>query len=262
MLHVETVNEEMLELIKRLSVDRQLSEFYLVGGTALSLQLGHRASVDVDLFTQKKFDSKEISGYLKGTYGAEVTGTMDSATFGFIGSVKVDIVAHPHKWLASPIVEEGIRMASLDDIAAMKLNAIVHSGTRKKDFIDIYALLEHRTLNEMTEAYERKYQIMNAAVAKQALLYHKDIEKGTQITWLDRPQRLWIHIADRLEDAVYSPNNRYTKSLDWKSNEESDSLTIFEEYQERYLARISNNLGESTGRGEGNGRGYGYGYEQ
>lgn len=253
MLQAETVEAGTLDLIKRLSEDQQLSEFYLVGGTALSLQVGHRKSIDIDLFNEKPFDSDKIADHLRLVHGAQDIETFKNGIFCFIGPVKVDLIAHQYAWLNPPSIEENIRLASLDDIAAMKLNAIVRNGTRLKDFIDIYVLLEHRTLNQMTAAFEQKYQTMNEAVAKNALLYHNDIKVLDEVNWVDRSPRYWYHISDRLEDAVYNPGKVYSFTLDWRSSDEDKATDVFEEYMERYYKRVQDNHGIT--------KEYGYGYE-
>lgn len=71
MLHKETVSSSTLDLIKRLFKDYQFDDFLLVGGTALSLQIGHRISVDIDLFSEKPFDAAQISSHLQKNYSAE-----------------------------------------------------------------------------------------------------------------------------------------------------------------------------------------------
>ncbi len=143
-------------------------------------------------------------------------------------------------------------MASLDDIAAMKLHAIVQNGTRLKDFIDIYVLLEHRTLQQITTAFEQKYRTMNARVAKNALLYHKDIKDCNGIDFINRPTHHWYHIADRLEDAVYNPGKTYSKDLDWGLT--GNISDILEEQRERYYERIQNNQGVELNYGYGHAR--------
>ncbi|MGN7885394.1 nucleotidyl transferase AbiEii/AbiGii toxin family protein [Dyadobacter sp. 22481] len=69
MLHEETVEASTLALIRRLMADEKLADFYLVGGTALSLRLGHRISIDIDLFIGKDFDSAAVCEHLKAMYG-------------------------------------------------------------------------------------------------------------------------------------------------------------------------------------------------
>lgn len=142
MLYKETVAPQTLDLIERFFKDARLDEFVLVGGTALSLQIGHRISIDIDLFSDKPFDAANIASHLQKNYSAESVKTLKNGVFCFIEDIKVDVMSHQYPWVKDLIVSEGIRMVSLEDIGAMKLHAIVQSGSRLKDFIDIYFLLE------------------------------------------------------------------------------------------------------------------------
>src|SRR5688500_11434275 len=120
MLREETVERGTLDLIRRLMADEKFNDFNLVGGTALALKIGHRRSVDIDLFTAKNFDAGAIAGHVKSAYNAESVHTIKNGVFCFIDDVKVDLVAHKF-----PLVKEvenvaGVRMNSLLDIGAMK----------------------------------------------------------------------------------------------------------------------------------------------
>src|SRR5450631_1832662 len=99
MLYEETVERGTLALIKKLSADSNLKDFILVGGTALSLQLGHRKSLDIDLFISKDFDSQGISTYLSDKYAFEKRGVIKNGVFGFIEGVKIDMVSHKYEWV-------------------------------------------------------------------------------------------------------------------------------------------------------------------
>lgn len=179
MLHKKTVAEGTLDLIREMLIDKAFKHFNLVGGTALALQIGHRISEDIDLFTQKPFDSLQIAEYLRQKYKAENIKTLKNGVFCFIRDVKVDIICHQYPLVKPLIKEENVRMVSLEDIGAMKLNVITDNGTRLKDFVDMYALLEHLPLREMLFAYEKKYQDVSRQIALRALNYHYDIQPAT-----------------------------------------------------------------------------------
>jgi hypothetical protein len=102
-----------------------------------------------------------------------------------------------------------LRLASLDDIAATKLHAIIQSGERVKDFIDMYYLLEHRNLNDLLEAYGTKYPELNVSIARNALLYHKDVNFDWTIEVLRRPFN-WREIDERLRMAVQEPRKIFS----------------------------------------------------
>jgi hypothetical protein len=80
-LHLETVEAGTLEILKRLMADKQLEAFNPVGGTALALQLGHRKSVDLDLFSTREFDGSKMANYLKKQYNAEIFRQNDHALY-------------------------------------------------------------------------------------------------------------------------------------------------------------------------------------
>ena len=186
MLYTQTVEARTLVLSKELMKDKELDSFNLVGGTALSLKLDHRMSVDIDLFTDRDFDSHHISRHLAETYKAENIKTLKNGIFCFIKDVKVDILAHQYPILNKVEEAEDIRMLSLQDIGAMKLKAILHSGTRLKNFVDMHFLLEQLPLQKITEGFVQKYPDVNVQMAHNALLYFDDFNKKEKINFLGR----------------------------------------------------------------------------
>jgi len=176
MLQAFTIAESTLVLLKRLQQVPMLDGLRLVGGTALALQLGHRNSVDLDFFGVIDKSVEEIQNDLEAK-GFYVHPEQKSKTINIltIDGVKVDIVGGFSNWIEPPIKTEGIRMAGLQDIAAMKLHAITNRG-RKKDFIDLYFLLQHFSLKQMIEFYEKKYPKNNLFFVIRSLSYFNDAE--------------------------------------------------------------------------------------
>lgn len=209
MLFKETVEADTLDLIKALLGDSELERFNMVGGTALSLQLGHRISIDIDLFSQVDFDSKQLASYLEKKYKLSETKTINNGIFGFINGVKLDLIAHKYP-IIYPIQNlEGIRMVSLQEIGAMKLNAIVQNGSRYKDFVDMYFLLEHFPLKLFTDAYEKKYAPdASGIIARNGLIYFEDIDYSVSIRILNH-QLSKEKIQERLKDAVVNYSKVY-----------------------------------------------------
>ena len=211
MLHKETVEVGTLGLIKRLMNDEHLKEFTLVGGTALSLQVGHRISIDIDLFNKRDFDSEALKEYLIREYKAENIRCYNNAVLGFIDGIKIDMIAHRVPDIKAIIKEEGIRMASLEDIGAMKLNAITRNGTRFKDFVDMYVLLSYKPLDVYGAAFENKYfaEELSRAVTYLSLKYHKEILPAT-IQFMGKELTLSL-LAERFEQAVLNPSQIFGK---------------------------------------------------
>jgi hypothetical protein len=145
-----------------------LNDFRLVGGTSLSLQLGHRLSVDIDLFTDASYGSvnfEQIDQFLKNTFRYN-RNTHDStnAALGkcyIIGdyeneTVKLDIF-YTDTFIKPPLLIDNMRMASIEEIAAMKIDVIQRIG-RKKDFWDIHEMLNHLSVKQMLALHEERYE--------------------------------------------------------------------------------------------------------
>ena len=204
MLHEETVEAGTLDLIRKLTADSLLKDFVLIGGTALSLQLGHRKSVDIDLFTSRDFDATSIGRHIEGVYRGESVTVLKNGVFSIIDGIKTGMLSHGYDWI-HPLKEiEGVRMASLDEIGAMKLNAIINSGQRLKDFVDVHFLLEKRSLNDLMDAFIAKYPDVNPAIAKNALLYHSEIKFEVNLGLLNGEFN-WQEVKARLKEAVVEP---------------------------------------------------------
>lgn len=201
MLHTQTVEAATLDLTRILINDAELSAFNLVGGTALSLMMGHRKSIDIDLFTDRDFDSQHLSSHLSKTYPVQRMRILKNGIFCFIDNIKVDLIAHQYPILKLLKTEDGIRMLSMEDISAMKLSAILNSGRRLKDFVDMHFLLEKFPLEKMTAAFVQKYPDANVQMAHNALLYHSDINIDDKVDFLGREISL-KEIESRLKAAV------------------------------------------------------------
>jgi hypothetical protein len=178
MLHKETVAPTTLELIKTLQEDKTFESFFLVGGTALSLQIGHRISIDIDFFSRNPFDAASLSEYLEKKYNFSLQYMHNNTLKGFINHIFVDIITHDYNYVSDPIFDEGINMLSKQDIAAMKVNAITGNGTRAKDFIDIYFLLKEFSFDDIISFYCKKYGNRNEFHAIKSLTYFNDINKA------------------------------------------------------------------------------------
>jgi hypothetical protein len=168
-----------LELIQQLQSDVALEKFTLVGGTALSLQIGHRISIDIDFFSMEAFDQQEMLQHLESNYGFQEQYSHTNTLKGIINGVFVDLLRHDYKYVAEPANIMGMRLASKQDIAAMKVNAITGNGTRVKDFIDIYFLLKEFSFSEIIEFYKTKYNSRNDFHAVKSLTYFEDIDADT-----------------------------------------------------------------------------------
>ena len=179
MLQTQTVVPDLLELLKRLMNEKLFSAFNLVGGTALALKIGHRNSIDIDLFGNSEIDVELFIEKLK-TYGdVVVTQSSKNILITQINGIKVDFVNYKYPLLTNYWVEDTIRMVSTKDIAAMKLNAIAGRGS-KKDFIDLFFLFQEFTLKEILSFYEEKYTDGSVFMVQKSLTYFEDADAQLQ----------------------------------------------------------------------------------
>jgi Nucleotidyl transferase AbiEii toxin, Type IV TA system len=210
MLHKDpfVIAPETFKLIQELQAIPELSDFNLVGGTTLALLLGHRNSIDIDLFTTNNFSDVELKEVLSNSYSVQQIFSKKNALLTNINNIKVDFISHPYPIIKPIISEEGIRMLSMEDICAMKLHAITNSGQRLKDFIDIYFLLEHFSMRQMLDFYEAKYPLMNSVIALRAITFFDDIDPDIDPPKMLKPISI-DKIKKRITDAVISSNKTF-----------------------------------------------------
>jgi len=201
--------------------DDLLKDFFLVGGTALALQIGHRISIDLDLFSTDPFDKDQMLSDLESVYNFQLDYENKNTLKGEIKGVKVDFITHNYPLVKPLIHTEGIRMASADDIAAMKLNAISGDGTRLKDFVDVAYLSSTLTLADMVDAYEEKYASRNPAMVVKALDYHHDINFNENIEMLSGSYH-WKNIEARLSQMTLHPQKLFSQAPDVKKEQEKN----------------------------------------
>jgi len=168
----------VLGVLGRLAAARH---FYLAGGTALTIYLGHRQSLDLDWFTQKPFTNPlEFAQYLRETGVSFSTEQISQGSLhGWVEGVRVSFLEFQYP-LLSPLVrwaDLDVPLASLEDIACMKLAAIAQRGS-KKDFYDVFALCRTTfSLKQMLEFYQRKFSIQDIGAVLFGLVYFDDAEK-------------------------------------------------------------------------------------
>lgn len=205
MLHTETVARSTLELLKMLESESVMSNFNLAEGTSLALYLGHRISVDLDLFTPESFDAGKLEIFLRDKYGFRTDFMEKNTLKGTIDGVKIDCITHSYGYLEKPYTESDIRLYSMEDIVAMKLSAIADNGSRLKDFIDIAFLSTRFPFNSMLRLYERKFPGSNLIRPFKAITYFDDIDFEEDIVMLNGKYD-WKLIERRLIDMTQIQN--------------------------------------------------------
>ena len=191
MLYKATVAPHTLELLKELMKKSYLQGFCLVGGTSLSLQIGHRISIDLDMFSSEAFDTIELKSKLEDDYADfEIVLENTNSLITTINGVKVDFIRFKYGFSYPIVANKTIRLANIKDIAPMKIDAISGRG-KKKDFFDLYFLLQEFTLSELLELYKAKYKhttifhvIKSINYFEEAELEPDPIVLNKKITWL------------------------------------------------------------------------------
>jgi predicted nucleotidyltransferase component of viral defense system len=190
MLQTQTVQPKLLELLRQIMSCEVFDGFNLVGGTSLSLQMGHRFSIDIDMFGNSEISESEFIEELS-QFGKVITLKKSKSIIIFsIDGIKVDFVNYKYPLIDKINTVQNIRLVSDKDIAAMKLNAIAGRGS-KKDFIDLYFLLKKYSLDEMFAFYNSKYLDGSEFMVRKSLNYFDDADNEEmpvmfkEISWED-----------------------------------------------------------------------------
>lgn len=164
-LKYNTVKPQLRNILSWVMAEEIFDPFRLVGGTALSLQLGHRESVDIDLFTDTPYGEINFSAidkHLKNNFkyvdSPSILVAMGKSYF--IGDsaedcIKLDLY-YTDPFIRLALVIDNIRLATLDEITAMKMD-VVSRGARKKDFWDLHELLDFYSIPQMIQLHEERY---------------------------------------------------------------------------------------------------------
>lgn len=167
MLYWNTVDDFLHQTLLTLMQAPIFADFRLVGGTALSLHLGHRMSVDIDLFTDADHgsgDFEAVDQYLLDTFPfvqGDIGGLPGFGRAYLIGNslkehIKLDVYYSQEKFIRPIVKHDDVRLASLEEIIAMKVDVISRSG-RKKDFWDLHELMEQYDLPQMLALHEERH---------------------------------------------------------------------------------------------------------
>ena len=188
--HFEILPENQKKALELLGYQEFISSFYLAGGTALSLQIGHRQSIDLDFFSQHNFSNQKLIDSLRKLGKFEIFEESHNTINGSLDNVKVSFLRYEYPLLKPPQKLFSFSVANIFDIAVMKLSAISSRGS-KKDFVDLYFLLKHFSLADLFNGYREKYgtDVSNFYHLKKSLVFFEDAESQplpkmiAQIDW-------------------------------------------------------------------------------
>ncbi|MFH0991726.1 MAG: nucleotidyl transferase AbiEii/AbiGii toxin family protein [bacterium] len=208
----ETLSSPQFKLLKRLGPFLSGHGFYLAGGTAIALMLGHRKSVDLDWFSPVSIrDPASWTNKIKSAGMIPLAVNIDEGTFyATIGGVRISIIEYPYT-IISPLVEwksVGCSLASLDDLACMKLSAIASRGS-KKDFIDVYALeKKHCSLQHMMSMYNKKFPEADLFPVFRGLSYFDDADN------VRMPRMVWKVTWKTIKEEIQKELNKLIRKIE------------------------------------------------
>jgi len=182
--------------------------FYLAGGTALALYFGHRFSVDLDWFAEKFDYTLSFRRQLEKLGKLGIDSESEKTFNGTLNGVKISFFEYPYPLIApKKQYKESVFLAAVPDIAAMKMEAIGSRGSYK-DFIDIYFLLQHYSLEELLGFVRKKFANIeyNETHLLKAMTYFEDAKGSAMPQLVKKVSWQKIKEAIRREVEVYLKN--------------------------------------------------------
>ncbi len=225
MLYPKTIDEPLWKVLRKISALSELQNFYLVGGTALALQFGHRKSEDLDFFTNGSFDIAEVKLALLNLYPHSKLLRDKPHGISFLMTLeddlreerKVDIYNWAVRFIRPAIMEKGIRLASAEDIAAFKLDSI-SSRKEQKDYVDLAVLCDRFSFEEMMAFFTEKFPFKDKRTVLTEILNTEGIDLS------DRPEMLIDLTIQQALERIKINVEQYTKKIIQKSLDAKNDL--------------------------------------
>jgi hypothetical protein len=198
-MHAEILTDTQVEVLRAVAPFARDAGFYLSGGTAIALHLGHRRSIDFDWFAPLDFDPDALEERLLALLpSVTITSKEDGTLHALASGVQLSYLRYRYPFL-QPVVrwaEFGCDLGSIPDLAAMKVAAVANRGSRK-DFVDLYAMgVSGLTLPEMVLLYRRRFTDDDLAHVLRSLTYFNDAEREPM------PEMLWPTAWDEMKSSV------------------------------------------------------------
>lgn len=204
-MHIDILSDVQRKILPLLAKAVANTDFYLAGGTALALQIGHRPSMDFDWFIRKLGDPEILFSRLKSfNIDFEIQSVSLETVYLNIESVQISFIGYDYPMLQPKVLwpEYGIHLAALDDIACMKLSAIASRGSRK-DFVDLHFLIKRFfSLEDCLRYYTKKYENRDIGHVIRSLVYFSDAEIEPEIR-MEKPlvwEDLKLDFEKRVKD--------------------------------------------------------------
>jgi predicted nucleotidyltransferase component of viral defense system len=178
-MYLSILDKKRVHLLKKLEF-LEAYKFYLAGGTALALHIGHRTSLDFDFYTERSFEPRRVREDFDKMFKKVKEIYVADDTLGLeVNNINISFFKYSYPVIKPLEKLEGIYVASMEDISAMKLIAISQRGKRR-DFIDMYFLLKIFGLKKIIEFTKEKYPMFNIYVGLQGLIYFQDADNDLE----------------------------------------------------------------------------------
>ena len=222
-LHYEMVSEELKRTLRQLMKIEELNSFRLVGGTGLALQLGHRSSIDIDLFAAGNAPSpRELAVILEKNFlsGFSISRFQQYGLSASINQIKVDIYDWKVPYYSPPVMIDQIRFASVDDVFAFKCEALTGRKS-EKDFVDLSEILLHQPLDQLLLAFTHRYPFITKAAIFAILLKPESFERDFTIRYA--PGKSWDEYQMVMKDKIvaYETQLQQQKAYDLDKRDEA-----------------------------------------
>lgn len=192
-MHPEILASATAKCFEKLGQQNFIKPFYLIGGTAVALHLGHRQSVDLDFVSPSPVNTLQLRQMLSKCGKFDFDSESENTLYGMLDGVKLSVMTYDYPLLEKTIQFQKVAVAGLKDLAAMKLDVIAARG-KKRDFVDVYAIAQTGvTLQEMWHWFQEKYAKLNT-----------------------NPMHV-IKSLSYFEDANQDPDPMFLKKMDWKA---------------------------------------------
>lgn len=209
-MFTKTISPTTRQDLASLTRLNQIKNFYLAGGTATALYLGHRFSFDLDFFTNKRFQTKLLLKEVRklGSFQEELVNK--ETILGKLGKTKISFFFYPYPLIQKTMLFKKVKIASLPDIGAMKLDAISDRGV-KRDFIDLFFILQKYSLENCFQFYDQKYHLLETNLFHliKSLAYFSDAEKEAMPQMIKKVS--WPKIKSFFEKETVRLGKKYLK---------------------------------------------------
>jgi hypothetical protein len=204
MVPAPCVDRRVIRLLQKLKAVQEKHEFIMAGGTALALQIGHRVSVDIDLFTPRRFSTQTLFQEverlkLRPLVQQESEGTLTV----LLNGVQTSFLHYPYPFVQDIVHQDGIALAGVLDIAAMKVMAANQRGARR-DFVDLYFILKDVPFRKVATTLVRRYGAhrINPINIGKSLIYFTDAETDPEPRFCGKLRPRWPEVKKFFKDNI------------------------------------------------------------